>query len=235
MLRPLVRPHVAPLAQLLVFAFALTGCASASTSACPTLPTSQAPSLSGTYVIASITGEDGQTLTSDDIFRALAADGVRFSLTFDDGEVGVELLLIDEVSAEVSSVTSHRLFVVSACSARTPGIWTEDGFVLPDDLHAVGTAAAIAVDRTHESDGATRTATHSDRQRCTASLDAGTFVIAERGPLDDDGRPSTVTLRYGENQRAVMTLEAVVPLADVDVVGFAVESAQLEDRDAQGE
>jgi hypothetical protein len=219
----------ASLAALLA-ALAL-GCASspAPGSTCPEPAASGAPVLRGTYVITRISGAGGRVLTADEMHSNLGVEGSRLALTFEDGAVGVELILISEMDAEVSASGSHRLFVVSTCSASMEAVWSSAGFVLPSDLRAVGTASAIMVDRSVADDGERTTRTQSDRERCTASLDAGTFAIVELGAPNEDGRPSTVVLRYGENQGSTMELEATLSLEELDLVDFAVETAADED------
>jgi hypothetical protein len=104
-------------------------------------------------VITRISGAGGRVLTAGEMHSNLGVEGSRLALTFEDGAVGVELILIAEVDAEVSATGSHRLFVVSTCSASMAAVWSSAGFVLPSDLRAVGTASAIIVDRSVEDDG----------------------------------------------------------------------------------
>lgn len=208
-----------------------SGCASSTApgSTCPESAVSGAPILRGTYVISRISGADGRVLTADDMHRNLGVAGSRLALTFEDGNVGVELILLAEVDAQVSASESHRFFVASTCSASMAAIWNGSGFVLPSDLRAVGTASAILVDGSVEDDGSRTTQTESERERCTASLDADTFTIVEQGAPNEDGRPSTVVLRYGENQESFMELEASLSLEELDLVSFAEETAADED------
>ena len=216
------------LAALLTLA---PGCASSTApgSTCPEPAASGAPMLRGTYVITRISGADGRMLTADEMHRNLGVEGSRLALTFEAGNVGVELILIAEVDAQVSATASHRFFVASTCSASMAAVWSSSGFVLPSDLRAVGTASAILVDRSVEDDGSRTTHTESERARCSASLDADTFTIVEQGAPNEDGRTSTVVLRYGENQGSMMELEATLSLEELDLVDFAVETAADED------
>lgn len=205
------------------------GSSSAPGSTCPEPAASGTPMLRGTYVITRISGEDGRVLTADDMHRNLGVEGSRLALTFEDGNVGVELILIAEVDAQVSTSESHRFFVASTCSASMAAVWSGSGFVLPSDLRAVGTASAILVDRSVGDDGGQTTQTESERERCSASLEADTFTIVEQGAPNEDGRPSTVVLRYGEDQGSTMELEATLSLEDLDLVSFAEETAADED------
>ena len=136
----------------------------------------------------------------------------------------------DESSHDGSE--SHRLFVVSACSASETASWSEQGFVIRHDLAGSGIADAVFVDRVGTDDGSVETDTSSENHDCSVSLDAGTFTIAETGPVGDDARPSTLVLMHGEEGRHRMELTAAIPIADLEFGDFARDTATREDEES---
>ena len=221
-------------ALLLLVPLAVVGCGGAGTNS-STLPASVStaePSLRGTYRITRVVSAAGESV---DPVEALMQDdtvGARFALIFEGDQVGIELVIVSEDESSHEGSESHRLFVVSGCSARESAIWTEAGFSIPRSVAGVGVADAIFIDRSERDDGSVETESTAESHECSISLDAGSYEIVERGPVGDDGRPATIVLRRTDSDDAPsMELTAAVGLRDLDFADFARDTAASEDDD----
>ena len=178
-----------------------------------------APTLRGTYVIERVTTPEGGELSVDTLIRQLELAGAHWALVFDDDAVGPELLMIFDEGTEDTSGGPRRVFTVASCGALAAVTWTaEDRFVLARRISARGTTELVTVAHHVDDAGGEVTDTDEVRDRCSTSLDAGEFVILERGAAGEDGRPRTVRLRNA--QGATFELSATVPIDDVNLGQF---------------